>query len=225
MAPAIRALVNALFYKEQYEQLEDAPERKPPISIYNTLPQPLKRQVTWYDTSAKEHSGEVPIGNSFRNPLEALLVVDVLKKLERQSAFWESVPHATIGVISFYEQQVRLIREQFDGAAFSEEFRKHVRIDTVDAYQGQENDFVILSLVRNNKRGEVGFVRNDNRANVALSRAKERLIIVGSAAFFETAWPSDSPFSQVVAYLKASQDPETEIVPAKLHIPGWTSAA
>lgn len=225
MAPAIRALVNALFYNEEHERLEDAPERMPPVELYNRLPQPLKRQVTWYDTSAKEHSNEVSVGNSFRNPLEALIVVDVLKKLERQSEFWEGLPQATIGVISFYEQQVRLIRQQFEAAAFSEEFQKRVRIDTVDAYQGQENDIVILSLVRNNKRGEVGFVRNDNRANVALSRAKERLVIVGSAAFFESAWPSDSPFSQVVGYLKSSGDPETEIIPAKLHIPGWTSAA
>jgi superfamily I DNA and/or RNA helicase len=59
-----------------------------------------------------------------------------------------------------------------------------VKIDTVDAYQGKENRIVIVSLVRSNPEYNMGFVRTANRVNVALSRAMERLVIVGSAQMF-----------------------------------------
>lgn len=107
----------------------------------------------------------------------------------------------TVFIITFYKEQLRLLMEQADRAGFlltdqemtavrknnklgekPSRFRHaNFRIMTVDAAQGSEADIVLISCVRCNYRGDIGFVSNPNRACVALSRAKEQLIIVGSA--------------------------------------------
>jgi superfamily I DNA and/or RNA helicase len=89
-------------------------------------------------------------------------------------------------------------------------FRRLVRIDTVDAYQGKENSIVIVSLVRSNRHGEVGHVGSNNRCNVALSRAKERLVVVGSASMWmETR--ATSPMGRALAFMLANPS-EAQVV-------------
>ena len=89
-------------------------------------------------------------------------------------------------------------------------FLRLLRIDTVDAYQGKENTIVILSLVRSNKYGEIGHVGSNNRCNVAVSRAKERLIVVGSSRMW-TESRSTSPMGRVLAFMLAFPD-EAKVV-------------
>lgn len=79
-----------------------------------------------------------------------------------------------IAVIAAYRAQVRLLRQMLDGT--------DVDVGTIDAFQGSERDIVIVSLVRGNPRGEVGFVRDPRRLNVAMTRARRHLIVVGSRA-------------------------------------------
>jgi superfamily I DNA and/or RNA helicase len=77
-----------------------------------------------------------------------------------------------------------------------------LRIDTVDSYQGKENTIVIVSLVRCNDRGDQGHVRIPNRCNVALSRAKERLFIVGARLMWgavQKRWPMRKVFDEIEA--------------------------
>lgn len=62
-----------------------------------------------------------------------------------------------------------------------------MKIETVDSYQGKENRIVIVSLVRSNDRGQIGFLDRDNRINVALSRAMDRLVVVGAAHLFRSS--------------------------------------
>jgi len=81
-----------------------------------------------------------------------------------------------------------------------------VKIDTVDSYQGKENSIIITSLVRNNSSEEIGFLNSKNRANVALSRAKERLYIVGSSKIW-TKKNSKISFGEVLDYIN-NNDPE-----------------
>ena len=76
--------------------------------------------------------------------------------------------------------QKRLIEEELSRAEWAAPLRDAVRIDTVDSYQGSENALLILSLVRNNDKGLQGFLVDQSRINVALSRAKDRLVIIGS---------------------------------------------
>lgn len=90
----------------------------------------------------------------------------------------------SIGVISFYGEQVKRLQRMID-----QELRlPHltVRTGTVDRFQGSERDVIVLSMVRNNqnKQGDIGFAKDYRRLNVALSRAKELLVLVGSAKMF-----------------------------------------
>jgi superfamily I DNA and/or RNA helicase len=82
------------------------------------------------------------------------------------------------------------------------DFRRLVKVGTVDSYQGKENRIVIVSLVRSNPEHHMGFVRTANRINVALSRAMERLVIIGSAKMFEKR---GNALSAVVRELRSAQ--------------------
>ena len=91
-----------------------------------------------------------------------------------------------------------LLLRKVAAAGLSPTFRDRIKIDTVDSYQGKQNLIIILSLVRNNDDGRDGTIRQGfmsrvNRINVALSRARDRLVIVGSA----TRWPADGPMGSV----------------------------
>jgi superfamily I DNA and/or RNA helicase len=88
-----------------------------------------------------------------------------------------------------YAAQRDLVRRKVQALNLPESFRKLVKIDTVDSYQGKENPIVIVSIVRNNVEGQAengvktikeGFLVRPNRINVAVSRAMDRLVIVGS---------------------------------------------
>lgn len=86
--------------------------------------------------------------------------------------------------------------------------RDLIKVDTVDSYQGQENDIIILSLVRDNHQGIEGFLLNPERINVSLSRAKERLIIIGASKMWSEN-NIDSPLNKVFneIYQNAIIDP------------------
>lgn len=110
-----------------------------------------------------------PDGESRMNPQEAEVV-------ERKvAAILEAgIAADDIAVISPYAAQVRLLRQRF--AALD------VEVDTVDGFQGREKEVVILSLVRSNSAGEIGFLADVRRMNVALTRARRKLIVIGDSA-------------------------------------------
>jgi superfamily I DNA and/or RNA helicase len=83
-----------------------------------------------------------------------------------------------IAVIAPYAAQVRMIRQLAnDGLGESD-----LEVDTVDGFQGREKEAVVISLVRSNKDGEIGFLSDERRMNVALTRAKRKLIVIGDSA-------------------------------------------
>ena len=86
-----------------------------------------------------------------------------------------------------------------------------IKIDTVDSYQGKENSIIITSLVRNNARGDQGFLYSENRANVALSRAKERLYVIGATRMWKNC-NSDSPFEKVLSYIGNQENEDFRII-------------
>jgi hypothetical protein len=200
MAPTIRALVAAHFYQE--EGLEDG--RGDPPEYYKLLSEPFGAPVTWYDTAdLGEDAREHKVGDSYNNAMEARIIVDLLQRISKRRSFWAAADAGTsIGVICMYAEQRRLVREYVQGSELPSEFRRRVKIDTVDGYQGQQNDIIIVSLVRNNPFGKVGFARDKRRANVALSRARERLLLVGSAACFESSPADDNALCRMPDYLR-----------------------
>ena len=112
-----------------------------------------------------------------------------------------------------YSEQKRRIEREWSQQPFTEAFRRVVVIDTVDAYQGKENEIVIVTLVRSNSLKAPGHVGRPNRCNVALSRAKERLYIVGDTRMWSNP-KCDSPMRTVLSQLKGMKNSDGDIRPA-----------
>jgi len=110
-----------------------------------------------------------PDGESRLNPQEAQLVCRYVGALVAAGVAAED-----IAVIAPYAAQVRLLRELLKGLA--------VEIDSVDGFQGREKEAIIVTLVRSNPIGEIGFLSDTRRMNVALTRARRKLIIIGDSA-------------------------------------------
>src|SRR5262249_56526307 len=81
---------------------------------------------------------------------------------------------AAIGVITPYAAQARLLREKLPDAA--------LEIDTVDGFQGREKEAILISLVRSNPQGEIGFLSDLRRMKVAMTRARRKLLVIGDSA-------------------------------------------
>jgi superfamily I DNA and/or RNA helicase len=126
--------------------------------------------LVFWDTSGMGHEEEIAPGStSARNPGEAGLVA------ARARALLElGLPAAGLAVIAPYEAQVRLLRDLIPEPA--------VEVDTVDGFQGREKEAVLVSLVRSNAEGTVGFLADIRRMNVALTRARSRLEVVGDGS-------------------------------------------
>ena len=122
------------------------------------------------DTAGRGFEDEMPQdGDSKLNPGEAELVAAEVRKL------LELLPPQDIAVISPYDAQVQKLRELLHDVG-------DLEIDTVDGFQGREKEAVVVSLVRSNAEGELGFVADIRRINVALTRARKKLIVVGDSA-------------------------------------------
>lgn len=125
--------------------------------------------LTFIDTAGAGYAEEVePEGESRRNPQEAELVAAKVRALQAAG-----VASATIGIITPYAAQVRWLRALVD---------EGVEVNTVDGFQGREKEAILISLVRANPTGEIGFLAEARRLNVALTRARRKLIILGDSA-------------------------------------------
>ncbi len=87
----------------------------------------------------------------------------------------------SIGIVSPYKEQTRLIKKIIEGDTKLAAF-KNIDVDTIDSFQGQERDIVYILLVRSNAKGEIGFLNDYRRMNVAMTRAKKKLVILGDSA-------------------------------------------
>ena len=130
--------------------------------------------------SETEH--EETTGRSLTNRSEALRTLSALRayveRIGRRRLLEERVD---FGVISPYRAQVQLLRSLLRNDEYLRPLRKNITVNTVDAFQGQERDVVVVSLVRANEQGNIGFLNDLRRMNVAMTRAKMKLILVGDA--------------------------------------------
>ncbi|MFN6302302.1 MAG: AAA domain-containing protein [Planctomycetota bacterium] len=126
--------------------------------------------VLFVDTSGADWTEELdPNGESKLNPREALWILKQVDALLDAGILPEQ-----IAVIAPYSAQVRFLRDRCSNNS--------VEIDTVDGFQGREKEVVLISLVRSNTQGEVGFLGDTRRMNVAMTRAKRRLIVIGDGS-------------------------------------------
>ena len=85
-----------------------------------------------------------------------------------------------VGIISPYRAQVQYLRRLLTKREYFKPFRRQISINTVDGFQGQERDVIVISLVRSNDEGQIGFLRDLRRMNVAITRARMKVIILGN---------------------------------------------
>lgn len=177
----IGRVVSKVFYEpeirlEHYFAGERASERAPAFGLFENRP------LVWVDTS-----GELPAAASpdwewpcdYRNDYEARLVFELLEEVDiealKEVNGGRSDP--AVGVITFYKKQKNLIASFLD--RLSPDRRRMAVVGSVDSFQGKEFPLVILSAVRSNSNGDIGFLKMPHRINVALSRAQRQLIILG----------------------------------------------
>jgi ATP-dependent RNA/DNA helicase IGHMBP2 len=126
-----------------------------------------------------------PESLSIANPEEAALLTDHLKLLLQQfEAGNSSRQKISIGVISPYKEQVQHLTQRISEDEFLKSYLPQIAVKTVDGFQGQERDVIYISLVRSNESMEIGFLNDTRRMNVALTRAKKKLVVIGDSATF-----------------------------------------
>ena len=157
----------------------------------------------WIDTAPLEEEDDSPVyheqfvGESFGrvNKAEANLTIstlrDYLEKVGKQRFLDEQVD---VGVISPYRAQVQYLRSLIKATPELKPFRRAITVNTVDGFQGQERDIVLISLVRSNAAGDIGFLKDLRRMNVAITRARMKVIILGDVKtltrhpFYKRLW-------------------------------------
>ncbi|NDJ20268.1 AAA family ATPase [Nostoc sp. B(2019)] len=181
MHPFIMGAINQ-FYDGKLECGILDPDTKRAHNLAGTIIQP-DQHIIWVKMPGENEFQEQREGTSFSNIRE----IDVIEHLCQQfENAWASrvangEPKKEIAVITFYGAQLRKIDERLQSELFPS---LEIRTGTVDRFQGMERPVVIVSMVRNNSKGDVGFAKKPERVNVAFSRAQELLIIVGCHDLF-----------------------------------------
>ena len=143
----------------------------------------LDLPITWINPpTAPSQEGEDQTATSLFNTAEAELTLLSLQ------AYFEMIgkqrildERLDVGIISPYRAQVQLLRSRLRKEPFFKPFRHLVSVNTVDGFQGQERDIIVISMVRSNDEGQIGFLRDLRRMNVAITRARMKLIILGDS--------------------------------------------
>ena len=169
--------------------------------------------ITWIDTSDEENQftiegEEAPaandmnfkeqfVGESFGriNKAEAeltlLTLAEYFTKIGKQRVLNESID---VGIISPYRAQVQYLKRLIKKYEFFKPYRHLISVNTVDGFQGQERDVILISLVRSNDEGQIGFLKDLRRMNVAMTRARMKLFILGNKdtmtkhPFYQKLW-------------------------------------
>ncbi|WP_213804965.1 serine/threonine-protein kinase [Granulicella sp. dw_53] len=195
MVPAIGNLISHCFYDDTLKSAEKEWDRL----LQPILPTP----VVWLSTSKKANRFETKTGDSYWNEAELQIVHDTLKSINARAAIGNKV--LTIAVLTGYGLQRSIMERRF-ASTLKTCTNIEVEWNTVDAVQGRQADIVIYSVTRSNQLGKIGFLKETSRLNVALSRCKQNLILVGDHVFFSNV-SGENPFKRVLRYIEQhSQD-------------------
>ena len=177
-----------------HNELEAAPEvRNRGILDFDT-------PMNWIDTSEMDFHEEF-VGESFgriNKPEADLLLQELEAYINRIGKARILDERIDFGLISPYKAQVQYLKSKIKTSSFLRPFRSLITVNTVDGFQGQERDVVFISLVRANEGGQIGFLNDLRRMNVAITRARMKLVILGDAATL-----MQHPFyKRLMAYIK-----------------------
>ncbi|NOT74008.1 MAG: AAA family ATPase [Cyclobacteriaceae bacterium] len=143
-----------------------------------------QQPVEFIDTAGCGYNEEQdPETLSRFNTEEARLLIQQTERLVEEIGLEQWIEqNITLGIITPYRAQVDLLHKLAESSSTLEPLNKLITINTVDAFQGQERDVIVISFVRSNNEGEVGFLADIRRTNVAMTRAKRKLIMIGDSA-------------------------------------------
>ncbi|KAI3941858.1 hypothetical protein MKW92_001566 [Papaver armeniacum] len=212
MHPQISLFPNANFYQQQ---ISDAPNVLCKSYERQFLPGAMFGPYSFISISdGREEVDDV--GHSRRNIVEVAVVMKIVRMLYKVinvliTAWQDSKQNLSIGIISPYIAQVAAIQDKV-GKKYDKHDGFSLMVKTVDGFQGGEEDIIIISTVRSNKGGSIGFLSNFQRANVALTRARHCLWILGDERTLlnsETCWSSLVNDSKVRhCFFRADEDKE-----------------
>lgn len=158
---------------------EDAPEDSASTSSSESTSSPASAANQNSDLNFKEQFVGESFGriNKAEAELTLLTLAEYFTKIGKQRVLSESID---VGIISPYRAQVQYLKKLIKKYEFFKPYRRLISVNTVDGFQGQERDVILISLVRSNDEGQIGFLKDLRRMNVAMTRARMKLIILGN---------------------------------------------
>lgn len=167
---------NAYFYHNELEA--DATVKETLLSL-NEDDELLNKPIELIDTAGCSFDEwQNPETLSLSNKGEADLVFKHLELLLQQYQATNETAKLDIGIISPYKEQIELLKDKLLAFDYSTYPINHIAVKTIDGFQGEERDVIYISLVRSNPDSEIGFLSDIRRMNVALTRAKKKLVVV-----------------------------------------------
>lgn len=153
------------------------------------------KPVVWIDTAG---SPQLRQGHTFVNAGEQDVVIHTLEALQRAASKLDG--SASVSIVAGYAAQAHALDRRIQRNSFQS---LSIEVATVDSFQGKESDICIFSVTLNNTKDFLGFLRSMNRLNVALSRPKDLLVIVGDQKFCYDV-SGENPFARVIDYIEAN---------------------
>jgi serine/threonine protein kinase len=191
MVKPIGDLISEVFYEGELR----SPKNRADVVLTGAFPKP----VTWISTSDALDAREIMVGKSFRNEAEGRAIRNALASINFLAETRKQV--YDVALIAGYVGQVKALQNLIRDS-LHEWIGLSITCSTVDAFQGSEAEICIYSVTRSNKAQKLGFLRERPRLNVALSRGRSVLIIVGDEDFCRSA-TGDNPFRKVLDFIEA----------------------
>lgn len=158
---------------------EDAPEDSASTSSSESASSSVSATNQNSDLNFKEQFVGESFGriNKAEAELTLLTLAEYFTKISKRRVLEERID---VGIISPYRAQVQYLKKLIKKYEFFKPYRRLISVNTVDGFQGQERDVILISLVRSNDEGQIGFLKDLRRMNVAMTRARMKLIILGN---------------------------------------------
>jgi superfamily I DNA and/or RNA helicase len=151
--------------------------------LVNDEQSPLSKSIEFIDTAGCGFEEmQNPESLSYANPKEGQILFQHLQQLLVDYMQDENAPAIDIGIIAPYKEQVEWLRDNAPAFELNPTKLSSLSIKTVDGFQGEERDVIYITLVRSNENQEIGFLSDLRRMNVAITRAKKKLVVIGDSA-------------------------------------------
>lgn len=201
MNPVIGDLISKLFYESKLVSKTSKEEKTIPLKLYESKP------LVWLSTAARFDRKEERISDSYRNPCEAKLIFEQLLEIDKELN--ELKLKKETAIIAGYRGQRDSLTRLYESSYKAKFHNMSIEINTVDAFQGRETDIVFYSVVRSNDDGKLGFLKDVRRLNVAFSRARELLVVVGDhqcAQRYLDINGQENPFIGIIKFIRDNSD-------------------